>query len=210
MQARAPLRILGALAAAGLLLANGAVKAPATPVGPNGLVDVVGPEDYPPDALREGRQGRVRIRLDVDAQGRVSRCTVIKSAGAQSLDAAACRLMQARARFEPARDRKGRAVPDQVKTSVTWRLAASTFDPREEQAQSAYFTCLHGTVRALAAGNETEDAIADAAFAACTDPEQAFLQALSVTGPAPRADVRSSVRPHIVEFVQRTRAERAN
>lgn len=85
--------------------------------GQQGLVQLIQPDDYPRDALQKGKQGRVRIRLDVDPRGFVSKCTVLESAGTQSLDDAACSLLQARARFTPGprlpRPGRGRRRDDQ-------------------------------------------------------------------------------------------------
>jgi TonB family protein len=93
------------------MLLNAAAEPPKNPVtraapvgGTFGLVDLIKSEDYPPDALREGKVGAVHVRLDVDREGRVSKCVLLEPTGTESLDTAACRLMQERARFTPARD----------------------------------------------------------------------------------------------------------
>jgi len=80
-------------------------------------------DDYPIEAQRKGEEGTVQARLDVDARGRVSRCTVIRSSGSVSLDSATCRILERRARFTPARDVNGKAVVDSYVTPpIRWQL----------------------------------------------------------------------------------------
>lgn len=79
-------------------------------------------EDYPPDAAANGITGETYARLDVGADGRVTNCTVVISSGNTALDSAACRAMTARARFAPARDRQGVAVPSTFMRRVRWAL----------------------------------------------------------------------------------------
>ena len=80
-------------------------------------------DDYPADAQANGQEGTVQAQLSVDSKGYVSQCTVIRSSGVKSLDEATCNILTRRARFRPARDAQGRAVPDTVVTPpVTWRL----------------------------------------------------------------------------------------
>jgi len=80
-------------------------------------------DDYPATAQRNGEEGTVQARLDVNSQGRVERCSIIRSSGSASLDQVTCDVLRKRARFAPARDADGKAVPDSVVTPpVTWRL----------------------------------------------------------------------------------------
>jgi protein TonB len=80
--------------------------------------------DYPAEAQQNGEEGTVRARLDIDASGRVARCTVIRSSGHALLDSATCNILRSRARFAPARDRYGNVRPDSYVTPpITWRLA---------------------------------------------------------------------------------------
>jgi TonB family protein len=82
-----------------------------------------GPDSYPAAARRAGEQGRVVARLAVDADGAVTACAVTASSGSASLDARTCE--QARlARFAPARDPRGRAVPAAYTLPVHWVLPA--------------------------------------------------------------------------------------
>jgi hypothetical protein len=65
--------------------------------------------DYPPESWRNGEEGDVNYYLAVDSAGMVTSCDVEGSASA-ALKAETCRLMRERARFEPARDDKGKAI----------------------------------------------------------------------------------------------------
>jgi protein TonB len=78
---------------------------------------------YPAAARRANAEGRVSVRVSVGADGRVTDCTVSASSGNQDLDAATCRLARRNARFEPARDAQGAAVPSSFSVrNVRWRL----------------------------------------------------------------------------------------
>lgn len=79
-------------------------------------------DDYPRRGLLNQREGRTSYRLSIDASGRVTSCSVVKSSGFEELDQATCQLLPRRARFEPARDEAGAAVSGSYAGSVTWRL----------------------------------------------------------------------------------------
>jgi periplasmic protein TonB len=81
--------------------------------------------DYPTAALRAREQGRVHVFLHITDLGRVDRCTVTRSSGSASLDAASCRLLLERGRFEPALDHASRPVAWHKAMVVTWSLGAS-------------------------------------------------------------------------------------
>lgn len=83
--------------------------------------DLFGPDAYPPEAIRNDEQGRVVAQLAIGADGAVGQCTIVTSSGSAALDATTCR--QARtARFQPARDRRGRAVAIAYRLPVRWVL----------------------------------------------------------------------------------------
>lgn len=79
------------------------------------------PADYPAEAILERREGTVAFKVDVDEQGRVVRCTITESSKSAVLDASTCRLIAHRARFEPARDAKGKPIPSTWSNRVQWR-----------------------------------------------------------------------------------------
>jgi protein TonB len=79
-------------------------------------------DDYPAAALRAEDEGSVAISVQVGSDGRVTGCTVTASSGSSTLDSAACRLYQRRARFEPARDDAGAAIATSYTDRVRWQL----------------------------------------------------------------------------------------
>jgi protein TonB len=79
-------------------------------------------DDYPREALRAGQQGTVAFRLDVGADGNLVACIVTVSSGYPILDNATCEIMTRRARFKPARDSKGVAIPFSWSSRFTWEL----------------------------------------------------------------------------------------
>jgi TonB family protein len=82
-------------------------------------------DDYPPTAAARGAQGTAGFRLSIGADGAVTGCTITRSAGDAALDAATCAILLGRARYEPARDAAGQAVPGKDSGRVTWRLPAT-------------------------------------------------------------------------------------
>ena len=82
----------------------------------------VTPDDYPAGPLREGVEGVTGFRLDIDATGRATNCTVTHSSGNSELDSAACRYLLRRARFSPANDAGGGKVADTYSSSVRWQI----------------------------------------------------------------------------------------
>lgn len=76
--------------------------------------------DYPARDLREGNQGSVRFTLTVGADGKVQDCTVTGSSGFPGLDAATCKYVSRRARFDPAIDTSGGNVPSIFSSTIRW------------------------------------------------------------------------------------------
>lgn len=78
--------------------------------------------DYPAAALKDGRMGRAHVRLRVTDTGAVTECSVLRSSGSAELDAATCKVLSERAKFEPAQDVDGKATRGIVVTAVHWML----------------------------------------------------------------------------------------
>lgn len=76
--------------------------------------------DYPPEALREQREGVVSFRLIIGPDGRVSACQITASSGSLALDEATCRLLPERATFRPGLDAKGRPTVSSYSSRVRW------------------------------------------------------------------------------------------
>lgn len=120
--------MLSRIVAIALAAASGAGRAPAfTPPIPDpkvgSLEALVTSNDYPQGSLERGEQGTVRVDLHIDSNGAVSRCAVEASSGFPELDSKTCEVLAARAKFRPARNARGRAVPSEYVRSVSWRLA---------------------------------------------------------------------------------------
>lgn len=86
------------------------------------LASYIRPGDYPAEALKNSEQGTVRFRLSVNAKGRVEGCAITASSGSPSLDAASCRIVTTRARFEPAVDSEGKPTSDYIESKLAWTL----------------------------------------------------------------------------------------
>jgi protein TonB len=76
--------------------------------------------DYPRDLRDAGIGGRVQFTFTVEPNGRVGRCTVIRSSGVPELDALTCRLVQRRFVYRPSTDRDGRPIQDEVDGEHDW------------------------------------------------------------------------------------------
>lgn len=95
----------------------------ATRPSPRGMPQAwVTDDDYPAAAMWQRQAGAVAARLDLDAQGVPTACKVTRSSGSTVLDETTCALMQARARFNPARDAAGKPVAGAYPFTFTWVL----------------------------------------------------------------------------------------
>jgi len=86
-----------------------AIKKRAQPIGD---VDYLSTRDYPDEARKLGLEGRVQVRLLIDATGKVTKRTLLTKLG-HGLDELAMKLA-ATIRFEPALDANDRPVPSIV------------------------------------------------------------------------------------------------
>jgi TonB family protein len=94
--------------------------AKATPRGNPGYW--ISDADYPVAAIWERQSGAVKTRLDLDAQGEPTGCTITASSGSKVLDKATCELLRGRAHFFPARDAAGKPVASSYNSTFTWVL----------------------------------------------------------------------------------------
>lgn len=78
--------------------------------------------DYPPEAVKNGWEGIVTFRALIGTDGRAKNCEIIQSSGYAILDDAACRKVIDTARFESARDERGRAIEDYYQSRFVWEL----------------------------------------------------------------------------------------
>ena len=100
------------------LIALSLIGLQATPVQAQ---SVVGINDYPARALREGRQGTVTFRLLIDEHGLPEACNIVESSGTPELDNKTCELMMQRARFKPA-IKDGKPVKGNYTSRLRWTI----------------------------------------------------------------------------------------
>lgn len=77
--------------------------------------------DYPPRALREGREGVTRFSVSVTPDGKVGSCSVTGSSGHGDLDDATCKNVSRRGRFEAAM-KDGQKVAGSWSGSIRWQI----------------------------------------------------------------------------------------
>jgi TonB family protein len=104
------------------LLAQPPGGRPTAPEPKGSLAGLFSKDDYPRSALAAGQQGPVEAELLVGPHGRVVECAIIGGTPSPALQSTTCRLLRARARFVPARDAKGQAVPARQKVHLLWTL----------------------------------------------------------------------------------------
>lgn len=115
--------------AAALIVLAGCASKGTPPVAQVPLPRLFGNDDYPAAALRYDQEGTVAVMLNVGVDGRVTGCTVTSSSGSAALDSTTCRLLRNRARFEPARDARGRAIAGTSAATIRWALPAPAPSP---------------------------------------------------------------------------------
>lgn len=79
-------------------------------------------DDYPPGAMREGKEGVSRISWTVNTQGKVENCQVTQSSGTPELDETACRLITRRGKYSPAKDQNGQPMSTTQSRAVRWQI----------------------------------------------------------------------------------------
>lgn len=101
----------------------------ARPIGNPGLW--ITTDDYPAAALQGDMQGVTAVQMSISADGAVTGCTVTLSSGHPILDDLTCNLLRMRAHYEPAKDRRGRAIASQTDKRVRWQLPDEEEVPRQ-------------------------------------------------------------------------------
>lgn len=96
-------------------------------------------EDYPAAAIWDRKSGTVGSRLDIDAEGEPTGCTITASSGSAELDKATCDLLRARSHFYPARDAAGKPVRSDYSSQFHWVLP----DGEGDFGSWVYFSQIH-------------------------------------------------------------------
>lgn len=78
--------------------------------------------DYPSGAIYREQSGTVKYLLLIDATGKVEECRVLVSSRVANLDEITCRLINSRARFEPAIGPDGQPAKGNFISSVRWEI----------------------------------------------------------------------------------------
>ena len=89
-------------------------------IGPRQIRGKLSWRDLPVDVLGPGQQARVGVRYTVEVDGRVSSCAADRPSGFPEADTLACRLIEQRFVFRPARDAAGRPVRSVIAETHTW------------------------------------------------------------------------------------------
>jgi protein TonB len=79
-------------------------------------------DDYPPSAQRDGVEGTTGFALQIGPDGKVQSCSITASSGSSVLDDTACRLLQRRARFNPAKDAGGQPMAATFRSRFKWQI----------------------------------------------------------------------------------------
>ena len=80
-------------------------------------------DDYPREMVVRGQESIVKVRLLVDATGRVTKCTSLSHFKEPEFNKIVCDKFMARARFEPAELADGTKVPSYYVNKVVFRIA---------------------------------------------------------------------------------------
>jgi len=79
-------------------------------------------EDYPRDMVVRGQESVVKVRLLVDATGRVTKCTSLSHFKLPEFNQVVCDKFTARAHFEPAELADGTKVPSYYVNRIVFRM----------------------------------------------------------------------------------------
>lgn len=96
-------------------------------------------DNYPALAKDREVEGKVTVRVSVDPQGLATHCETVGRPSPE-LGGPTCALFLAQARFDPARDRKGRAVKSTYIRTVQWLLEALVPLPFADSTDRFIFT----------------------------------------------------------------------
>jgi hypothetical protein len=80
------------------------------------------PDDYPPNMFATGQESVVKVRVLVDAAGRVTKCTSLSHFREPEFNKVVCERFTARARFEPAELADGTKVPSYYVNKVIFQM----------------------------------------------------------------------------------------
>lgn len=115
--------VLGFVATAAPLAANANANASKEQMpAPLNVEEWLGPDNYPPAAIRRGEQGRVVVSISLDATGKPVKCENEIESGFTVLDRETCEIVMTKGQFQPARDKRGRGLASRYIMPVRWKL----------------------------------------------------------------------------------------
>ncbi|MWV27732.1 TonB family protein [Aurantiacibacter rhizosphaerae] len=88
----------------------------------NGPAGWITTNDYARSDLVRDREGTAGYRLVIGSDGKVDACEITRSSGHSTLDRNTCRLLERRARFDPAKNDRGETTVGTYTGSVTWQI----------------------------------------------------------------------------------------
>ena len=77
---------------------------------------------YPPTALARGEEGKVDFELEIDRDGFMRSCQIVRGSGHSNLDAETCRFLIAYGKVSPLKDVDGRTKSGVINGFMNWRL----------------------------------------------------------------------------------------
>lgn len=89
---------------------------------PGGAIKWFSTNDYPREMVWKGKESDVKIRLLVDASGKVTKCTSLSHFDEPEFNRITCAAIMKRAKFEPAELADGTKVPTYTTLRVRWEL----------------------------------------------------------------------------------------
>lgn len=98
-------------------------------VGPRRIAGKLAMGDVPEGTLPPGVTAEVTVLYRVKADGRVDDCQIDSSSGYPAINALACRLIEQRFRYRPARGRSGRPVASRVIETHSWHVEPAPPEP---------------------------------------------------------------------------------
>jgi TonB family protein len=84
--------------------------------------EIRGSRYYPMDSLLQSEEGKVGVKVFLDAEGEAKDAVVEKSSGFANLDAAAIRYVKENYDYDPA---PGQAMPEFISTVINFKLATA-------------------------------------------------------------------------------------
>ena len=109
----------------GITVSSAQTRAVTTDQPPRPIVGTQIVPIYPTISRTLGEQGTSQLQLGIGTDGHITDCRIIKSSGADRLDAAACEFVANHWRYKPA-THNGRPIASSDGTEIVWNLQGVT------------------------------------------------------------------------------------